>query len=474
MNRLHLPLLAALVGSLCLAAPATAGAPGRWESLLRGAGTPTGVSELGLLRTADGVLHVAWRQETSALAADIRVRSISAAGRPGPTTTAVSGWGLAGDPALAPAAGGGLRVFFSAGTPIEGLLSATAPALGSPWSTPSLVVNEELARARTPAVAMAPDGTPLQTWYSAGDIVVHRGVAPGAVHVLTAGGTNTRPNVVTDAAGRAWVSWCRFQGAPAGVIVQQVDPGSGAAVGAPFQLPGSVTDYQGSPNATCVLESVVNRREPLVARAGGGVYAAGAAGYPGQDRVLVWRIDGPGQVRTLPVAAARNVSHDEPALAAAPDGRVWVAWIEGSAGRNRIVARRSNRAGTVFGAPVATVPAGGLGNGSVNLAAQAGRLDLLGLVASPAGVNTLQHTQLLPGLTLRRVGAVRRRGGGFDVTFAVLDAGEPVAGARVSAGGRAATTRASGRATLAFRGGRVRAGASKAGYVGASASFRCC
>ena len=61
----------------------------------------------------------------------------------------------------------------------------------------------------------------------------------------------------------------------------------------------------------------------------------------------------------------------------------------------------------------------------------------------------LQHTQLLPGLTLVRTKLVRRGRGAAAVTFKVLDAGDAVAGARVRAGGRSSVTGAVGTATLA-------------------------
>jgi MFS family permease len=460
---------------LSAAGPAAAGSPGRWDVLVEGDGTPTVASEVGLARTGDGTLHVAWRHETGPLVGDIRVRSVSSAGQARPAATVVSGWGLTADPALV-AAPGGLRVFFAAATPIEGLLSATAPAVGSPWSAPALVVNEAFSGERTPGVALAPDGTPLATWYSGGDVVVHRGVSPGSVHTLAPGGTNSRPNIVTDASGRVWVAWCRFQGGPLGVLVQQVDPGSGAPVGAAFQLPGSATEFQGTSHATCILESVVNRREPLVARVRGGVFVAGATGYPSQEQLVVWRIDGPGQVGSVVVARATGVQHSRPDLAADPEGRIWVAWIQQRGGVNRIVARRSNPAGTVFGAPVSTAPPGGFVNASMNLAAQSARLDVVGLITRPNSTNAVQHTQLLPGLSLRATPSTFRRGRRQTIVFRVEDAGVPVAGARVTVGRSRATTNAAGRATIVVttaRGARtLRAAATRAGYVGAGLTLR--
>jgi hypothetical protein len=373
-----------------------------------------------------------------------------------------------------------LRLFFAAGSPLEGLLTATAPTSGSPWTPPALVSNEELARARTPAVTTA-DGTPLQTWY-AGGIAVHRGLAPGGVRVIAPpAGTEARPNIATDRAGHVWVVWCRFGSAPAiGTIAQRVDPATGAGVGAQIQLPGSSTAFQGTQHANCVLDATVARHTPLAARAGGGVYAAGTSGYPRSTRVLVWRLDASGVTRTLVAAGTRSSAHQgysDPALAAAPDGRLWVAWVERDGRRTKIVARRSNRAGTALGAPVQVVPPGGISTAAVNLAAQADRTDLVALVQSPSGALSITHTQLWPALTLVRSGTARRRGS-VAVSFRALDAGDPVAGVRVRAGGRSAVTAANGVARIVLRRTarprRLTATATRARYVGARVGLACC
>jgi hypothetical protein len=464
---------AALATAVALGGSAAAGAPGSWDTLAAGDAAPAVSQELGLARTADGTLHVAWREGDSV----VRARAISPAGRLGPMTTVASGLGLGADPTLV-SGGGALRAFFSAGSPVEGLLSATAPQAGSPWSAPALVVDAELVYARTVGVTAAADGTPLQTWYTGGDIAVHRGLSGGPVFVFGQDGSNSRPNIATDTrTGKVLVVWCNFGGAN-GVFALGVDAASGAPAGSLVKLPGSTTNYQGATHSTCVLESEVSRREPLVARVGGGFYVAGMGGYPTLDRVLVWRLDSSGTpVSTIVAAAARNVPHTEPAIAAAPDGRIWVAWLQpiGTGGR-AIVARRSNRAGTVFGAPVtAAAPPGGIGVGTVNLSAQADRVDVVAILGSAAtGAKSLRHTQLYPGLTLVRRAAARRSDGSFAVTFAALDAGEPVTGARVRAGTASGLTSGSGSVTLVVPRGTVRATASKAGYVAGRLRFRCC
>ncbi len=468
MARLLAALCAGALLTLTGAAAAPAGTPGRWTSIVTGANAPSASQELGVARTADGRLSVAWTSDLTA----VHAASITAAGQVGSPVTIVSGWSLGADPTLV-AESGGLRAFFASVIPVEGLVTFTAPIASGPWSGPALVENAEFARGRTAGVTRSPDGTLIETWYSVGDIVVHRGLSPGGTVTISSGGTNTRPDIVTDASGAVFVAWCEFGGGVGGVLVRRIDPSSGAPAGSQVQLPGSTTQSSGGTEASCVLESEVSRREPMAARVGGGVFVAGTSGYPTLNRVLVWRLDSSGVIAsTSVVASAKTVSYSEPVIAAAPDGRIWVAWLEPAASGKRIVARRSNRAGTVFGAPVRRAASAGFGVGAVNLSAQNDRVDVLGIGAGTSGTS-LQHTQLLPGLMLVRTRLVRRGRGTAAVTFRVLDAGDPVAGARVRAGGRTAVTSASGSATLVLRRAGV-ATASKAGYVSASARFGCC
>ena len=115
--------------------------------------------------------------------------------------------------------------------------------------------------------------------------------------------------------------------------------------------------------------------------------------------------------------------------------------------------------------------------GALNIAAQGGRLDVLGLMTSVRSGNSVQHTQLLPGLTLRHVRTERRPNGSVALIFRVSDAGDPVAGARVAVGSASDLTGGNGVATVvlgAQRPGTLRATASRAGYVEDTIGVRCC
>ena len=94
-----------------------------------------------------------------------------------------------------------------------------------------------------------------------------------------------------------------------------------------------------------------------------------------------------------------------------------------------------------------------------------GTLDVFAHVTARGGLATW-HRQVLAGLTLR---CTPKKTG---ATCRVTDAGAPVAGAKVRAGGRTATTAGSGVASLSLPKGRHAVTATKAGYSPASARVR--
>jgi uncharacterized GH25 family protein len=111
---------------------------------------------------------------------------------------------------------------------------------------------------------------------------------------------------------------------------------------------------------------------------------------------------------------------------------------------------------------------------------QAGPLDLVGSFSVGTSSHAIAswYTQLLPGLTLKaspkrlQVGTAHAQ----KVTFTVLDAGQPVKGAKVSVDHVSGVTNSSGTVKLALgpfaRSKRLVARASDGGYVGASVTLR--
>ena len=150
------------------------------------------------------------------------------------------------------------------------------------------------------------------------------------------------------------------------------------------------------------------------------------------------------------------------ALAAAPDGRLWAGWQDSDTAK--AVFRRSNKTGTKWGAAVpVTLPPGRIFQ--LNLDARLDRVDAVIRTESEAGVVGLATDQIRPGLTLVATGGTRQ-------SFRVLDAGDPIAGARIKVAGHSLTTDANGRATADLKPGRHTATASKRGYVNATAQVR--
>ena len=128
-------------------------------------------------------------------------------------------------------------------------------------------------------------------------------------------------------------------------------------------------------------------------------------------------------------------------VAAAPEGRLWLMWEQ----NGTIHATRTNRTATRVGAVNALKPPGGGTIFRLNGEGSAGPLDLIANVNS-GGQQGFWHQQVWPKLQL--TASSRKAGKGRVVTFRVLDAGDPVPGALVKAGGRALRTAANGTARL--------------------------
>jgi hypothetical protein len=388
---------------LAAAAPAAAGSLDRWERVTTQ--QQTGIDQIGLSRTGDGTLHVAWKRRSGPLSDDLFHTPITAAGGLGSATPIVTGWGGLTDPALVPEPGGGIRVFFGGGRstnpgePLIGLITATAPASGSPWAlAPAPVYTGDFAYARSPAAAVAGDGTPFQAWYSAGQTVVHRGLSPATPTYPYGPGDSSdiRQNLARDtSSGRMFVVWCAFGASTKGVLVQELNTASGAPAGAAQKLPGSSTVFEGAEHSTCNLEKggIIGDQTPFVSRPGGGLFVAGSAGYPTQNRLLVWRLGSDGVVQQTTTVASSPGGVGTIALAATGDGRIVVAWTERAGAQIKL--RGSNELGTEFG-PVVTLRAvaGTADVGNVDLAAQTSVVDVLARFVSTGGVHDLWHTQV--------------------------------------------------------------------------------
>jgi len=445
---LRLVRLTTLLAVLLAAGSAQAGPPGTWsrvtEPLLRN------IDQVGLARTADGILHVAWPKSLPGGPHEIWHTRIAASGIVGGSNLASGGWGSIGtDPDLVVMPDGSLRLLFNAigNSPDQlGLLSATAPADGGTWTPHGGRISPATTVQAVGATLLA-DGTPIVAYSSGFGLHSHSGLNSGDPDVAFAGSVSSKcclynPDIATDeSGGQAVVAFFSNRDGEACIYVQEL--------GGPVTL---VDDAFGEFAGRKDFVSP-DQRMPIVARAGGGVYLAYCKGYPSCSAVRLWRA----LSEAGPVNVAKGGDIEDVNVSRGPEGRLWVMWWD--AGKDRIYATRTNKKATKPG-PITTlkIPNGQdhvwklFGEGS------AGPLDLLASVTDSGNV-AYHHMQVLPVLSL----SCKKTGKG--VTCTVTDAGDSVAGAKVKVGSKTATTQANGKVSIDLGPGRYKATTSRDGYA---------
>jgi hypothetical protein len=450
-------VVAALV-VLALAGSAQAGPRGQWTRL---PGNVINFAEPGLARTADGVLHVVYTRRNGNKE-DLIALEVSPAGKVGADSVALGGWASMSHPDLLRMPDGTLRAFVggirstNVGETNKRLSTATAPAAGNPWTLkPGDVVQASSAYATGVAGAgLAKDGTPISTWSVTPGLGYHYGINGGDPDrtIPQSGCCLYTPDVAVDAAsGQAWVGFHSNENATPGLFVNAIGPGGpqGGRKLAQGSVVGKSSIYPGN-------------RTSLTGRiGGGGVYLFYGQGYPTFKTLGLWKVET--AKPHLVIKADRN---EHANVAAAPDGRLWLMWeVDGT-----IFATRTNRAATKVGPASKLRPPGGASVFRLNGEGSAGPLDLFANVQT-GSANGFWHQQVWPRLQLAATS--KKAGAGRVVTFRVVDAGDPVAGATVKAGSKSLKTNAAGTATLKqSRAAALKATASRAGYVSASLSVR--
>ena len=463
-----------------LAGVAQAGPPGTWTRIsnLNGANT----EQAGAIRTSDGVLHVAWRtpNPTTPTNDDLMHTPVSAAGVKGANTVITANWTGLYDPDFALDLAGNLRIFFGGtkgsdtGLQNSGLNTATAPSSGSPWTLTDghIVGNSQGAASADMGATTLFAGMPeTATFFQAWGAWDHAGVAStpapqnhlGVGWGCCAGGSEL---VADDSTDDLFVGWHSNATGHRGVYVREIIP-AGGYVDDPVRMPGSATMYNGS-----LQSSPLSARTPMVNRPDkAGAFVAYPAGYPTTSKVLVWRI---GAASSMVVRNTPGNGLDDVALASTSSGRLWVLWSDEVNSRDRIFARRSNLAGTTWGKTVSiAAPSGTTSIWRLNAIGGNNLVDVLAHL-SKSGSTSTYHTQIKPGLTFTATPQRFRRTA--EVKFTVKDAGVPVTGARVTAGGRSALTNASGVARIRVgpysRARNVQAKATKTGYTPSTLTLR--
>jgi hypothetical protein len=454
--KLRAAFLTAVIAALAAAPTATA-AP--WKRVTAENGS--GIDQVGLARTGDGVLHLAWHHPTGQPnSEDLLHTVITRDGRVGATNPIEANWVGFSNPALV-VEPGGLRAFwggfrtFDTDDPLQEIATSLLPD-GGAWTLQPTPVNPGGGQSYASPISatVRPDGTTVQAWSGTLGTWAHVGLdaedASRGIHNFMAKrqyGNN--PNLVTDAAGRVWMGWYSNDRAGFGVLAQQVGAG-GEPVGSQLTMPG-----------TSAMNIGMGGRTPLVARSGGGVYTA----YPtpqAMNQVRVWRVG----ASDAPIVA-RKAGSGPVTIAKADDGRLWAIWDDRGGLGATIHARRSNRRATNWGAEVtAGRPRGTLQAYSLDASAIGGAVDVLGVFNLGTTTNAATfHRRLQPGLTLTAAPGRLRSGRSNEVRFTVKDAGDAVSGARVSVGGKSGTTNGRGRVEFDLPGRAVKATATKAGYV---------
>jgi hypothetical protein len=431
---------------------------------------PNGASidQVSAARTADGVLHVVWRQRVAPNTENVNHTVVAANGRVGGTSPVVTGWVGVLDPAVV-VVPGGLRAFWGgqrttdSSDPNQDLNTALSSDGGASWALQegSIIPGGAQAYGSDIAATALPGGGVLQAWAGTLGTWVHSGLDPGTPNTDYQGSIGQYgyfPGIATNARGAAAMAWFSSAAANRGVLAQAV-AGDGTPASAVVRLPGTQVMEAGGTTS----------RTPIIARAGadGQFYSSYGVGSP-PTQVRLWRVGAPAAS-----LIARATGSPETALAADPNGRIWITWSDGAFGSKRVLARRSNRNATRFGATVnARAVRGAHSVHSLDASATAGALDILANFGTGTGSEASTWTErVLPGLTLAASTSVLGRRP-RSVTFTVTDAGDAVSGATVRAAGRSGRTGSNGKVTLRGLSGSATARATKSGYVAATKRLR--
>jgi hypothetical protein len=456
------------VGALCACALAAAlGAAARttaggWTKLPDG--PPINFYEASLARTPDGTLHVVYARNGGSTQ-DVWHVPVLVSGKIGPATPVAQGWAGVENPAVLVAADGTLRAFWGGIKSIDpsntndALNTASAPATGAAWALqPGRVSADSNAYVSPVGAARTKEGQFVEATTSTFGLTYHYGLTTGTPTTKVPGNCcYYDPGIGVDAVtGETVLGWYSNEdptqpGAAAGegVFLQEIAPGG--LVGKRALAPGSAAADGKSAVAP-------GYRTPVTGRLGApGVFLAYGQGYPTFAKLALLRFGSAKPAIVIGAPRAQGVN-----LAPAPQGRLWIFWKRDTG----IFATRTNRAATRIEPISAITPPPNTdtvwrldGEGSL------GPLDLV--VNAQTADAAFWHRRVLPRLSLH----ASALGGGLE-RFVVTDAGDPLAGAKVTLRGKSATTDASGVVTLDVPKGRATAKVAKRGYVGASAAVR--
>jgi hypothetical protein len=384
--------------------------------------------DVGMVRTPDGNLHVIYQTFSGRAFDGLAAMSISSGGGVGTAVQALSGWQTS-QAGLVALPGGTLEAVFGAISPsgVSGLWGITSTDGGATWSAPADVGAGEFISGDVTAATSG--ATPVITL---GGLEIQDGLGAGASTynvATTSDGDAFDVGQGVDASTGEVVDGWNSIASPGGNYLQGVAP----SVGTPELMPGQVH----------------NPLVPAGRDTGPGVFAAYTTDG---THVRLLRYGG-GSVN---VGALAGITATNLAAATGPDGRIWVIW--GKDGGADFAVTRSNKAVTRF-EPIQLVDANTFSLWRIFGDGRLGPLDLFS--DEIAGTKTLPPPGLYYGRVFPELSAnvsvkkVKNSKGAivaFKLTVTVTDAGDSVAGAKVSAKGQSAKTSAAGVAKLTLPG----------------------
>ncbi|MDX6202933.1 MAG: hypothetical protein QOJ83_2433 [Frankiales bacterium] len=441
-----------------LAAPAQAKAKAPvWTRLSAGSGV--GISSQPRVVRWHGRLIVVWPQDTDSGHTSIRSRILGSTAKPvGGISDVVTSWSsVTSDPEVLLLGGvptvafGGLRTtqdteVYDGPMAYAQATDATSWALGAGSLTHSSAAYGDYGF----GVVDNGAGQPVSAGaYSSTDhVTVHYGIdpsVPAAAPDLQTLGTGEAQDVdvardpKTGVIYALWYSGVSDPGQQ-GIHRAQIWPGV-SAPSAPAPL--STVNFGGGKASVNPSQNVA-----VAGRVGGGVWAAYASGYPSPTRLVLWNVVN-GKTVTLRTSGAIQYT----GISAAPGGRMWVWWIQGST----LYATRTNPSVTKFGVirSVASPAAPGESPTRTSGDGALGPLDavinVVGKVKDASGnyVAEIDSTRILEGLRVTVSPAKVSYAKGGTVVVTVTDAGVPVKGVSVKVGAVVKHTNSQGKVSFA-------------------------
>lgn len=359
--------------------------------------------------------------------------SVSVIRQPAAEVTVVSGWPAVGKPALVRRPDGTLLLYFPGSSPdskLQGVVLSRSTDNGASWSAPVQTGSRDLADVES--AALRPDGTPLFSQDGTGFLDVYQGELGESVHNLFPSCCGYVETLAVDATGLAQIAFWSNASSQPGYLFAPLDASGGAAASFITVLGGQTVSR--------------TDRVPLAADRLGNTFLAYAPGYPTATSLRVRRFRN-GHPAAGAFATTEPFAGGDPHLALAVDSanRLWVAWTQAGT----LYARRSRSSGASFGAAVRVPLPAGRTAYQLDALAPPSALDVYLNLGAPGAQSALFTQRIFPGLTvgIEKVPVSAR--GKTAYAARVADDGFPVAGAKLSGGGRQAHTGADGRAPLA-------------------------